>query len=711
MTRKLLAWPGGRRVKWLVLVGWIGLLIVLQPLAGKLGDVESNDAAAWLPGNAESTEVLKLSEKFQPADTSPAIVVYDRSSGITAADEAKARADAADFADGKNVVGEPYGPVRSKDGKALRTVVNVHLGKEGWEGLNEATKDLRKAAQPNAPDGLGVHVTGPTGYAADSAESFSSADFKLTLATFLIVVTILVITYRSPLLWLLPMISAGMSLVISQAIIYLLAKNAGLTVNAQTAMILTVLVLGAATDYALLLVARYREELRRHEDRHEAMAGALHRAGPAIVASAATVAISMLVLLLAALNSTKGLGPVCAVGVLVGLLSMMTLLPALLVIFGRWIFWPARPKHGTEPDVTRGVWTRVARGVSGRPRGVWVITSLVLGAVATLALTLNADGLQQKDGFKTKPESVVGEEILARHFPAGSGEPMVVIAKDSSAAQVRGALQKVPGVTEVAEPQVKDGLAYVEVTLSSGADSPAAMDAVTAARESLGRLDGAEAMVGGSSAVVHDMREASSRDRGLIIPVILAVVFCILALLLRALVAPLLLIASVVLSFFTALGLAAFFFNHVFDFAGADSAFPLWVFVFLVALGVDYNIFLVTRIREESNRFGTRQGALKGLTSTGGVITAAGLVLAGTFAALATLPLVFIAELGFTVAVGILLDTMIVRSVLVTALTLDVGRWMWWPHRLFRREDSAEEMAGSGISDSVNSEAPAPVSP
>lgn len=710
MTRKLLAWPGGRRLKWLVLVGWIGLLIVLQPLAGKLGDVESNDAAAWLPGNAESTEVLELSEKFQPADTSPAIVVYDRASGITAADEAKARADAAKFADGKNVVGEPFGPVRSKDGKALRTVVNVHLGKEGWEGLNEATKDLRKAAQPNAPDGLGVHVTGPTGYAADSAESFSSADFKLTLVTLLIVVTILVVTYRSPLLWLLPMISAGMSLVISQAIIYLLAKHAGLTVNAQTAMILTVLVLGAATDYALLLVARYREELRRHEDRHEAMAVALHRAGPAIVASAATVAISMLVLLLAALNSTKGLGPVCAVGVLVGLLSMMTLLPALLVIFGRWIFWPARPKHGEEPDITRGVWTRVARMVSGRPRAVWITTSLVLGAVAVLAVTLNADGLQQKDGFKTKPESVVGEEILARHFPAGSGEPMVVIAKDASAAEVRGALEKVPGVTEVAEPQVKDGLAYLEATLSAGADSPAAMDAVTAARESLGRLDGAEAMVGGSSAVVHDMREASSRDRGLIIPVILAVVFCILALLLRALVAPLLLIASVVLSFFTALGLAAFFFNHVFDFAGADSAFPLWVFVFLVALGVDYNIFLVTRIREESSRLGTRQGALKGLTSTGGVITAAGLVLAGTFAALATLPLVFIAELGFTVAVGILLDTMIVRSVLVTALTLDVGRWMWWPHGLFRREDAPTEMAGAGISDSANSEAPAPVS-
>ncbi|MET8560305.1 MMPL family transporter [Streptomyces flaveolus] len=710
MTRGLLAWPGGRRAKWLVLVGWVGLLIVLQPLAGKLGDVESNDAAAWLPGNAESTEVLKLSERFQPADTSPAIVVYDRPSKITAADEAKARADAARFADGTEVVGKPYGPVRSRDGKALRTVVDVHLGKEGWEGLNEATKDLRKAAQPNAPDGLGVHVTGPTGYAADSAESFSSADFKLTLVTLLIVVTILVVTYRSPLLWLLPMVSAGISLVISQAVVYLLAKHAGLTVNAQTAMILTVLVLGAATDYALLLVARYREELRRHEDRHEAMAVALHRAGPAIVASAATVAVSMLVLLLAALNSTKGLGPVCAVGVLVGLLSMMTLLPALLVIFGRWIFWPARPKQGTEPDVTRGVWSRVARRVSGRPRAVWITTSLVLGAAATLAVTLNADGLQQKDGFRTKPESVVGEEILARHFPAGSGEPMVVIAKDSSASEVRAALETVPGVTEVAEPRVKDGLVFLEATLRAGADSPAAMDAVTAARETLGRLDGAEARVGGSSAVVHDMREASSRDRDLIIPVILAVVFCILALLLRALVAPLLLIASVVLSFFTALGLAAVFFNHVFDFAGADSAFPLWVFVFLVALGVDYNIFLVTRIREESDRLGTRLGALKGLTSTGGVITAAGLVLAGTFAALATLPLVFIAELGFTVAVGILLDTMIVRSVLVTALTFDAGRWMWWPHQLFRREDAPEEKAGSGISDSVNSEVPTPLS-
>ncbi|MDX3346809.1 MMPL family transporter [Streptomyces anthocyanicus] len=705
MTRTLLSWPGGRRLKWLVLAAWIGLLIVLQPLAGKLGDVESNDAAAWLPGNAESTEVLELSEKFQPADTSPTVIVYDRPSGITAADEAKARADATHFADGTGVVGEPYGPVRSDDGKALRTVVNVHLGKDGWEGLNAAAKDMRAIARPSAPDGLGVHVTGPTGYAADSAESFSSADFKLTLVTLLIVVTILVVTYRSPLLWLLPMISAGMSLVISQAIVYLLAKNAGLTVNAQTAMILTVLVLGAATDYALLLVARYREELRRHEDRHEAMAVALRRAGPAIVASAATVAVSMLVLLLAALNSTKGLGPVCAVGVLVGLLSMMTLLPALLVIFGRWVFWPARPKHGTEPDVTRGLWSRIARLVSGRPRAVWVTTSLLLGAVATLAVTLNADGLQQKDGFKTKPESVVGEEILTRHFPAGSGEPMVVIAKGASADQVHAALETVPGVIEVAPPQVKDGLAYVEATLGAGADSPAAMRSVTAARETLARLDGAQARVGGSSAVVHDMREASSRDRGLIIPVILAVVFCILALLLRALVAPLLLIASVVLSFFTALGLAALFFNHVFDFAGADSAFPLWVFVFLVALGVDYNIFLVTRIKEESDRLGTRQGALKGLTSTGGVITAAGLVLAGTFAALATLPLVFIAELGFTVAVGVLLDTMIVRSVLVTALTLDVGRWMWWPHRLARREDPSEDPAVSGMPDSIDSEA------
>ncbi|MFK4148026.1 MMPL family transporter [Streptomyces sp. NPDC004065] len=711
MTRRLLARPGGRRAKWLVLLGWIALLIVLQPLAGKLGDVESNDAAAWLPGNAESTKVLELSERFRPADTSPAVVVYDRPSGITAADEAKARADAARFAKGADVVGKPFGPVRSKDGKALRTVVGVHLGKDGWEGLNAATKDIRAIARPGAPDGLGVHVTGPTGYAADSAESFSSADFRLTLVTLLIVVTILVVTYRSPLLWLLPMISAGMSLVVSQAVVYLLARHAGLTVNAQTAMILTVLVLGAATDYALLLVARYREELRRHEDRHEAMAVALHRAGPAIVASAATVAVSMLALLLAALNSTKGLGPVCAVGVLVGLLSMTTLLPALLVIFGRWIFWPARPMPGTEPDPTRGLWTRVARLVSGRPRAVWITTSLLLGAVATLAVTLNADGLQQKDGFRTKPESVVGEEILARHFPAGSGEPLVVVAKGAAASEVRGALAKVPGVTEVTRPRVKDGLAYVEATLGAGADSPRAMDTVVSAREALGRLDGAQAKVGGSSAVVHDMREAADRDRSLLIPVILAVVFCVLALLLRALVAPLLLIASVVLSFFTALGLAAFFFNHVFGFPGADSAFPLWVFVFLVALGVDYNIFLVTRIREESDRLGTRQGALKGLTSTGGVITAAGLVLAGTFAALATLPLVFIAELGFTVAVGILLDTMIVRSVLVTALTMDVGRWMWWPHRLFRREDAPAENAGSGISDSVNSEVSTPLSP
>ncbi|MER5433501.1 MMPL family transporter [Streptomyces sp. NPDC002588] len=687
MVRRIASLPGGRVTKWVVLALWTALLIPALMLAARLGDAEENDNSAWLPGNAESTKVVARAERFGLGDTVPAIVVYDRAEGITSADMAAARADAEAFGGIDGVEGRPQGPVKAEDGKAVRTVVQIRKDRTGWEGIGEVVDAMTEigAAHPGGP---GFHVTGPAGYASDSIKAFSGGG-GLTTVTASVVAVILLLTYRSPLLPLVPLLTVGGALVTSEAVIYLLAEHAGLTVNKQTGFILTVLVFGAATDYALLLTARYREELRRHEDRHEAMAEALRRCGPAILASAATVAISLMLLMLATLHSTQGLGPACAVGILVGLLAMVTLMPALLVVCGRWIFWPVKPSSGSTAGATtaEGVWTRVGTAVSGRPRIVWIGTSLALGAMAMGVFGLRADGLSDKDQFTGRPQMAVGEEIRSRHFPAGSGDPVYVVARAAFAEQVRTALSGVPGVSDVSTPIVKDGEAVVLGELGVDPSGTAALRTVERARAAVHAVEGADARVGGSTAVVLDTREAAARDSKVVIPVVLVVVFLVLALLLRAVVAPLLLTATVVLSFGAALGVSGLMFSHVFGFAGAEASFPLLAFVFLVALGIDYNIFLVSRVREETPRHGTRRAALTGLSATGGVITSAGAVLAGTFAAMASLPLVFAAELGFAVAFGVLLDTLVVRSVLVTALTLDVGRWMWWPGTLFRRHD------------------------
>jgi len=685
MMRNPASLPSGRTAKWVVGALWIVLLIPAFLLAGELGDVEQNDNSAWLPGDAESTEVVDRAARFQPVDTAPAIVVYDRPSGVTPADLATARADAEAFSGIDGVVGQPQGPVTSPDGKAMQTVVQVRAGRTGWEGIGAVVDAMTDVSTADA-SGLGFHVTGPAGYASDSIKAFSSGG-GLTAITAIVVVVILLLTYRSPLLPLLPLLTACGALITSEAVIYLLAEHAGLVVNKQTSFILTVLVFGAATDYALLLTSRYREELRRHEDRHEAMAEALRRSGPAIIASAATVAVSLTLLMLATLNSTQGLGPACAVGILVGLLAMVTLMPALLVICGRWIFWPVKPSYGSGDAAGSGLWTRVGAAVARRPRSVWIGTALVLGVLAVAAVGLKADGLSNSEQFTDEPPMAVGQEIQSRHFPAGSGDPLYVVADAASVERVRTALSGVTGVAKVAAPTVREGTALVLAELEDAPSSRAAMDTVERARTAVHALEGADAQVGGGPAVALDTQEAAARDSRVIIPVVLLLVFGILALLLRALVAPLLLVATVVLSFGAALGVSSLVFDHVFGFAGAEASFPLLTFVFLVALGIDYNIFLVTRVREEAARHGTRRGALRGLSATGGVITSAGLVLAGTFAAMASLPLVFAAELGFAVAFGVLLDTLVVRSVLVTALTLDVGRRMWWPSALAGRRD------------------------
>jgi RND superfamily putative drug exporter len=472
---------------------------------------------------------------------------------------------------------------------------------------------------------------------------------------------------------------------VAQGLIYFLAKYADLTVNGQSQAILTILVIGAGTDYALLLVARYREELRRHADRHEAMAFALHRAAPAIVASAATVVAGMLCLTLAELNSTAGLGPVAAIGVGVTLIVMITLLPALLVIVGRWIFWPKRPALGSPEPTQTGVWAKVAGWVVVRPRKIWMVTTAVL-AIACLGLfRLDTAGLATEDSYTKDFQSITGQKVLADHHLSDASNTVMVVANDDQADAVRAAMTGIEGVGVPSKPAAQDGVAFIAAPVAGDVASPAAFDRVETVRDRVHAVDGADALVGGMSAIYLDTKVASNRDNLVIIPSILLIVFLILVLLLRALTAPLILLATVVLSFSAALGISAVLFEYVFGFAGSDPGFPLFAFVFLVALGIDYNIFLMTRVREEAAERGTRAGAVVALTTTGGVITSAGLVLAATFLVLGTIPLVFLAELGVAVALGILLDTLIVRSVLVTAINLDLGPAIWWPGKLAKR--------------------------
>jgi RND superfamily putative drug exporter len=688
----------GRRAKWVVVGLWVVLLLLTAPFASKLTGAQDNDAASWLPGSAESTQVLEISEDFRPEQI-PAIVVYAREGGLTAQDRVRITEDVAELeqlSDHGVRGAETRGPAfdRPSEPRAAQIHVPITMDEQGWERIAPAVDSIREDVGAGG-DGLAVHITGPGGTSADFAEAFEGIDSTLLLSAMAVVVAMLLITYRSPTLLLVPLLAVIAALFTSQALIYFLAEHAGLTVNGQSAGILTVLVFGAGTDYALLLVARYREELRRHEDRHDAMVLALHRAGPAVLASGATVVLSMLVLLAAEMNSTSGLGPVAAIGVAVALLAMMTLFPALLVIFGRWVFWPAIPRHGAADPTERGVWARTGRRIARRPRMVWGVTALLLAVCSLGLVQLRAEGIGNADAFTGKPDSIVGQEVSARYFPAGSGDPLVVVSNQAQAQQVGRAVAGTEGVVPESlglPPGTKpahEGKVLFEAILSAPADSEEAKQTVERVRDAVHAVPDADARVGGGSAALLDMDEATTHDNVLIIPLVLVVVLLILCVLLRALIAPLLLVGTVILSFAAALGISALAFRYVFDYASESTDFPLFVFVFLVALGIDYNIFLTTRIREEAAHRGTRPGVVTGLATTGAVITSAGLVLAGTFAALGTLPMVAFAEIGFAVALGVLLDTFIVRSVLVTSLFLDVGPKVWWPHRLASEDGKA----------------------
>ncbi|MFI9615740.1 MMPL family transporter [Streptomyces sp. NPDC052023] len=667
--------PGGRRGKWLVLAAWLILAVALGPLAGKLGEVEETGPNAFLPRGAESAQVNTELQKFRTDTVMPAVVVYTGGGDTAAAAAADRGAFARHVPAGQAV----SAPIPSEDGKALMTVVPLDRD----DDLTGTVDRLRQVAGADAPPGVDVRVGGPAGSLTDSVAVFDGLDTTLLLATGLVVAVLLLLTYRSPVLWLLPLLSVGFAAVLTQATTYLLARHAGLPVDPQSAGVLMVLVFGVGTDYALLLIARYREELHRHKDRHEAMRIALRRSGPAVLASAATIAVGLCCLAFADINSSRSLGLVGAVGVVCGLLAMVTVLPALLVITGRWVFWPFVPRNGTPARDARTVWSRLAAAVALRPRWSWLMSVAVTGVLAISALGITM-GLTQAETFQDKPESVVAQERISAHYPSGASDPAEVVTRTERAVEVRAAAAAVDGVARVedAAEQTPDGdLTAVSVVLRDAPDSRAAKETIDELREAVNPLG---ALVGGTTAESLDTQRAADRDLTTVVPVVLLVVLAVLILLLRALVAPLLLLATVVLSYFAALGASNLLFEHLLGFAGVDWAIPLMGFVFLVALGIDYNIFLMHRVKEETGRLGHERGVLEGLTSTGGVITSAGIVLAATFAIFAALPMVTMAQMGVLVGIGVLLDTFLVRTVLVPALALDLGRRFWWPGRLSR---------------------------
>ena len=693
----------GRRSLWAVLVAWVLLVAALGPFAGRFESAQENDQASFLPGDAESVRVLEADEGFADGDPTVASVVFRNADGLTAEDRAAVEEirEAIAAADTPGL-GDPAPPVASEDGNALLLNVPV-LADDDVEILIDAVDEIRVAVEDSLPPGLEGKVTGPAGFSADATAVFEGINTTLLYAAAGLVFVLLVLIYRSPIFWILPLLAVFFAEAVVRGLGYLLA-SAGVVINGQVGGILLVLVFGAGTDYALLLTARYREELRRVESKHEAMRIAVRQAGPAIVASAGTVVAALLCLSVAEVNTTAGLGPVGAMGIAVAALAMLTLLPALLLIGGRRAFWPFVPRYGSEEAAARGAWRRLGEWIAPRQRRVWILTALALAAASLGVLTLD-DELTSSNGFRGSVEAVQGQEILQQSFPAGASAPTTVLVLPGG--DVEGAVaaaRSSPLVAEVGEPERGEPGTRFLVTLRADPFSKDGFAAIDPLRDDLRAAAGDAVLVGGPTAEEADVRAANERDTRLLVPLVLAVVFAILVLLLRALVAPIMLMAAVVLSFFAAMGISLLGFELLTDFAGEETSYALYAFIFLVALGVDYSIFLMARVREEAQELTTRGAMLKGLAVTGGVITSAGVVLAGTFLVLAVLPLVALTQLGVTVALGVLIDTLVVRSVLVPALTFDLGERTWWPSRLWRdragtRADAAVERVSNPYGD------------
>ena len=713
----------GRKALWLAItaiITWLAIGGFSGAAFSKISTVQENDNSAFLPESAESTIAGEVIVKFsqQSADVLPTLLLLVGE--LDPAKNAEALAAVNEYAStlGEKILPEsgkplstyfaptPIVPIPSADGKAV--LINLSLDSAiAGENIDKEpvlpliVEFIRADMEKNfSSSALESYVTGPGGIFADLFDAFGSIDTRLLQTTLIVVAIILIVVYRSPILWIIPLFTAGIALGFATMIVYYLAKADVLDLNGQTQGILDVLVLGAATDYALLLISRYREELHHHESRFDAMRIAWRGVVEPILASGSTVIAGLMVLLLSDLSSNRGLGPVGSIGIASSMLAALTLLPALLVVFGRWVFWPKIPKHGDEDEKLSGIWSKVGSLVERRPQRVWISTAALLLIFAAFAPTLKSDGLAQTEAFTSRTDSVIGLEKLGEHFPSGEGTPVEIVVDQADISAVSAAVLRVSNVANVvpvtnvdpvtqqptSQLRIVDGKALLYATLDLPADSTEAKNVIPQIREAVKAVN-PNVLVGGQTAIGYDIDQSSKRDNRVIIPIVLVLIAIILGLLLRSILAAGLLLVTVVLSFAATLGVCALVFEHVFGFAGTDASFPLFAFVFLVALGIDYNIFLMTRVREESMKIGTRAGVIKGLTVTGGVITSAGIVLAATFGVLGVLPLVFLAELGFAVAFGVLLDTIVVRSLLVPALVRIIGPKIWWPSKLQHQEN------------------------
>ncbi|MFG2677553.1 MMPL family transporter [Streptomyces sp. NPDC048392] len=668
-----------RALPWLVLGLWIAVLAIASPFAAKLGDVQHDRAVDYLPASADSTQVARIQDRLPGGEATEMVLVYHRDAGLTAADEATAAEQLAEIAGAHELTGRPAG-IPSKDGTTLVYPVASNEPGQDEKARDALVNDVRDIARGG--DGLGVEVGGAGALATDAAEVYDSLDGPLLYTTAAVVALLLILIYRSPFLWLVPLAVAGIADYLSMGVAYGLNQWFGTAVSGQSSGIMTVLVFGVGTDYALLLVSRYREELRRAERPYDAMRAALRGCGPAVLASSGTVAAGLLCLLTADLNSSRGMGPLGTVGVLCALAAMLTLLPALLVLLGRRVFWPLVPRHGSAPKARRSLFTAMGSSAERRPRTVLVGGAVLLGALALGSFALPGS-LKQEDSFTTRPEAIAAMETLAAAYPERGTQPITVIAPtgraDAALAEIRGTR----GVENAETGRSGGGWTELTVLASAPPQSAAETATIEALRD---KLDGS--YVGGPSAQQIDLEDTNARDTTIVVPIVLLSVLLILTVLLRSLVAPLILVAAVVAVWGAAVGIGGLVFEPLFGFEGTDPGLGLLSFVFLVALGVDYGIFLMHRMREEALKGAEpTQAALSALRTTGGVIASAGLVLAATFAVLTSMPMVQLVELGFVIAVGVLLDTFLVRTYLVTSASVALRRRVWWPGRLSRKPE------------------------
>lgn len=679
---------------------WLGWTAAGGQTFGNLSAVTSNDQATFLPADAESTRALELQGQFGDSDAVPAtIIAVPSTSEVTEEDFAVAE-DAAEQAETIAGVTQVLPPQPSEDGQALQTTVLME------EDDGDTVQALREVVSSvYGEDQWSAYVTGPAALSADLIGAFAGVDGMLLLVAVVVVFIILIVVYRSPLLPVVVLLSSIGALCAAITVIYLMAQAGWIQLNGQVQGILSILVIGAATDYSLLLVARYREELTRQAEHRSALITAVRRSAPPILASGGTVAIALLCLLFSDLNSNRALGPVASAGIVFSMAATLTFLPAMLWLLGRPAFWPMMPRSsGPQLKEAYPVWRRVAAVVRARPRVIWIVVTVLLLAAAAAVPQLRADGIAQSEIVLGETDTATGQDLLEEHFDAGTTGPAsvfvaeqeaadaldLVAEHDSVASAVLTGAQGAP-VASTEEAQVEDGRVQLSVTLDSPADSLEAEGTVRQLRESLASGLSSEALVGGTTATQLDTNDTAQRDITVIIPLVLIVITVILIVLLRSVVTPLILLSTTVLSYLTALGISALVFNHIFEFPGADPTVPLFGFMFLVALGVDYNIFLMTRAREEAAQRGAAEGVLHSLVVTGGVITSAGVVLAATFMALAVLPLMFMVQLAFLVALGVFIDTFVVRTLQVPALCADLGRRIWWPSVLGKSEGTPQD--------------------